>query len=265
MVIIVTSDQHLGYVNSNSEDFKDFLNDLSNRNDVTDFVILGDFIDMWRRDISGLFLEQHEILHKVLDLKSKMRVYCVAGNHDFHLLKLTNHQYPLEFTKDLTIPSDKIKYTFKHGWEFDLAQKEPIMELLCYNISDESGQLRSDFWDVFTKTFGKDILDSLKDLFDHHIDRDNYLKILQTPPNERLQQDITDVEKRACASVKDGEILIFGHTHRPFVNTTNNVVNTGSWVSDAAITNTYVELDGNTIHLMQYGGKEITDREVCSP
>jgi UDP-2,3-diacylglucosamine pyrophosphatase LpxH len=263
MVIVVASDQHLGYANSNSEQFEGFLDDLSKRNDVTDFVILGDFVDMWRRDISGLFLEQHKILEKVLDLKSKMRVYCVAGNHDFHLLKLTNHQYPLEFIKELTIPSDEITYTFKHGWEFDLAQQEPIMELLCYNISDESGQLRSDFWDVLTRTFGNDILNSLEGLFERHKDRDNYLQYLQTPPQERLQQDITDVEKRACSSVKDGEILIFGHTHRPFVNTANNVVNSGSWVSDATITNTYVELDGSTIHLMQYGAGEITKREDC--
>src|SRR5713226_2732148 len=103
MVIVVTSDQHLGYSNSNASDFLDFLTEISKRSDVTDFVILGDFIDMWRRDVSGLFLENHEILEKVLDIKSKINVYCVAGNHDFHLLKLANHNYPLIFTKDLIL------------------------------------------------------------------------------------------------------------------------------------------------------------------
>ena len=47
MVIIVTSDKHLGYTNSNSGDFLEFLTEISKRKDITDFVILGDFIDMW--------------------------------------------------------------------------------------------------------------------------------------------------------------------------------------------------------------------------
>jgi UDP-2,3-diacylglucosamine pyrophosphatase LpxH len=74
MAIIVTSDQHLGYTNSNVDVFSEFLSYVSTRDDVTDFVLLGDFVDMWRRDVSGLFLEQHEIMEKVLGLKMKFIV-----------------------------------------------------------------------------------------------------------------------------------------------------------------------------------------------
>src|SRR3989442_1202698 len=73
MVIVVTSDQHLGYSNSNVNDFFKFLVYILERKDVTDFVILGDFVDMWRRDISGIFLENHDILEKILDIKSKTK------------------------------------------------------------------------------------------------------------------------------------------------------------------------------------------------
>ncbi len=263
MVIVVASDQHLGYANSNSNKFSDFLSNLSSRTDVTDFVILGDFIDMWRRDISGLFLEQHEILQKILDLKTKMKVYCIAGNHDFHLLKLTNHKYPLNFTKDLNLPGKGITYKFRHGWEFDPIQQEPFMELLCHNMSDEAGQIRSDFWDVFKKTLEHGVLEKLEGMFSGHAKVKTHLEEMQKPPKERSFKP-NDVEKNACSSVKDGEILIFGHTHRPFVNTANNVVNSGSWISDEAITNTYVELDGSKIRLIQYDdGSEITEREQC--
>ena len=40
-----------------------------------------------------------------------------------------------------------------------------------------------------------------------------------------------------------------------------NVVNSGSWVKDAAITNTYVELSGGKPRLFVFGGNEVTDRK----
>jgi UDP-2,3-diacylglucosamine pyrophosphatase LpxH len=75
--ILVTSDQHLGYGNSCVNDFKRFLDYISStRDDVDSFVILGDFVDMWRRDASGLFLEHSDIVNKLLSLRSiGIRIY----------------------------------------------------------------------------------------------------------------------------------------------------------------------------------------------
>ena len=70
------------------------------------------------------------------------------------------------------------------------------------------------------------------------------------------------IEKRACASVQPGEIL-FGHTHKAFVNKKENVVNSGSWVTDAVIHNTYVELTQGKPRLLVFGGQEITERVEC--
>jgi len=273
MVIIVATDQHLGYTRSNSSEFSNFLDVLSKRTDVTDFVLLGDFIDMWRRDVSGLFLEFGDIVRKVLALKSKMNVYCVAGNHDYHLLNLTSisnpfsKEYPLQFLPSLDLPSDNPRYLFRHGWEFDPAQHPALMEVLCYNLSDEEGKIRSDIWDVLTKSLKTDLVDKVKEIIDGFDGKEKYLSSILSPPNERLKSNLGFVEHQACTSAKKpGQILVFGHTHRPFVNTDNNVVNAGSWVSDAAITNTYVELDGNKIRLMQFSNgnsNEITAREKC--
>src|SRR5208337_3725500 len=87
MKVAVTSDHHLGYANSDKAAFNSFLDNLSQRSDVTHVVLLGDVVDMWRRDASGVFLEHHDTVAKLLALKSKgIQVFYVAGNHDYHVL-----------------------------------------------------------------------------------------------------------------------------------------------------------------------------------
>ena len=60
IVIIATSDQHLGYKNSDKIAFNLFLDYLQDADNVTHFVLLGDVVDMWRRDASGVFLENRD-------------------------------------------------------------------------------------------------------------------------------------------------------------------------------------------------------------
>jgi len=43
VVVLVSTDQHLVNTQSNSKEFSEFLDDISKRTDVTDFVLLGDF------------------------------------------------------------------------------------------------------------------------------------------------------------------------------------------------------------------------------
>jgi UDP-2,3-diacylglucosamine pyrophosphatase LpxH len=255
---VVASDQHLGYSNSNVGPFRDFLGTLAQRDDVDTFVILGDFVDMWRRDVSGLFLEFNDVLERVLALQQKMKVACVAGNHDFHLLNLANPGYPLKFMKDTAIEGDGVEYVLKHGWEFDPEQQEPIMELLCHNLSDDQGRLRSDVWDELNK-IGGSVLDSVRDLVNLP-DRDDRLQHLMSPPEVRLAGTFSTVENNAISSVESDQILVFGHTHHPFLNAAKNVANSGSWVSNETTTNTYVELEGKQVRIMQQGSGDITSQ-----
>lgn len=220
-------------------------------------MILGDFVDMWRRDASGLFLQFYDVVEKLLELKKKMNVYCVGGNHDFHLNKLTLPVYPLYFQRDLILSSGSTTYVLKHGWEFDPEQREPVMELLCMNFSDQAGTLRSGAWKLL-QGIKSDIDNSVKDLLKIHKGGDAYLQNLMMPPSKRLAKSFTDVEKNAISSVQRGQILVFGHTHKPFVNAAGNVANSGSWVSDETTTNTWVELDGIKIKVMQHGVGDIT-------
>ena len=259
--VVVTSDQHLGYQNSDKASFKQFLNQLQDDPTVTDFVLLGDVVDMWRRDASGVFFENSDILHTVIALTQKMNIYYVAGNHDFHVLRLQNHAYPFTFLPNLAISDGNWTYKFLHGWEFDPEQQPPLMEALCRVMSDEVGNFESGTWATLTRDWSDtkywlfSILSFEKNRICERAER------LQINPEVRLQNTLGSIEEKACASVQPAEILVFGHTHRPFVNRLENVVNSGSWVTDAAIHNTYVELIEGKPRLFVFGGQEITDRE----
>ena len=271
-IIIVASDQHLGYENSNRKDFTNFLKYISNKDDLQSLILLGDLIDMWRRDVSGLFLEFSDVVGQLSNISAskKMDVYIVPGNHDYHLIRLQDHGYEFKFYAQLPDPSisktafevDGIRYIFKHGWEFDLAQQPLIMEAMCHNMSDEAGHARSSIYNILQ--VAKDYFDKeLKEIIDYHNEQGHgYVENLLTPPEDRLKQDniLTDVEKRAYSSVKPGERLIFGHTHRPFVSTDHKIVNTGCWVKDAKVSNTFVEIEGESIKLFQFENADhITD------
>jgi UDP-2,3-diacylglucosamine pyrophosphatase LpxH len=257
MKVVVVSDEHLGYAHSDSPSFSAFLDSLSTRGDVGSLVILGDFVDMWRRDVSGLFLEAHDVLRKLLALASTFQVYVVAGNHDYHLLQLKDHGYPFEAKPSLSLDGGgSTKYHFLHGWEFDLAQQPVVRESLCHNLSDEAGGVRTDVYSGITR-----LGSAIADLLHFHGGTAQYIDHLMQPPEQRLQPYLPDVERKAFSwQGENGGILVFGHTHRPFVSADGTVVNSGSWVTDATVHNTYVELDGGLPRLFVFNGQEVTER-----
>jgi UDP-2,3-diacylglucosamine pyrophosphatase LpxH len=262
MVIIAVSDQHLGdNPNSDRSAFSAFLDDISRDQSVTDLVLLGDVVDMWRRDASGVFLENADILDKIVSLKNRMKVHYVAGNHDYHVLHLKGHAYPFDFVEKLTLKEGGRTYQFEHGNRFDPAQQVPFMEALCRTMSDTAGSFESGVWATLTGGYG--------DLYYFFVARlrkgsiRKKLEDIQRKPKERAE--ILDmVEKDACGQAKPpGEVLVFGHTHRPFINKSETVVNTGSWVKDAPVHNTYARLDASGPKLFIFPGQEITERVQC--
>jgi predicted phosphodiesterase len=80
------------------------------------------------------------------------------------------------------------------------------------------------------------------------------------PPEKRLSDILKDVEHIASSKIKKDEILVFGHTHHPFINDAENVVNTGCWVTDSTVHNTMVEISGGKPRLSIFEGREITER-----
>ena len=255
--VIVVSDIHLGYSNSNYLAFEEFLDSLSSRNDVDTLVILGDLFDMWRRDVSGLFLENSNIISKIVSLKKLMNVFLIAGDHDYHLLQLVGNRYPLEAIRSLDLQRDGIVYRFMHGWEFDPTQTPPIMELLCHTMSDDIGSQRKEILNLFNSNKG--LVSVLKERSNLYGGSEKFVNSLITSTSERPDSDIVDIEKRAYEYSRHGDLLVFGHTHSPFVSSDKKLANCGSWLSNVAISNTYLEIRGKEIHLMQYGKGEITN------
>jgi UDP-2,3-diacylglucosamine pyrophosphatase LpxH len=261
LTVIVVSDQHLGYQNSDKQSFNSFLEELKGQADITDLVLLGDVVDMWRRDASGVFLENRDTLDIIGVLQQRMNVHYIAGNHDYHVLQLQDHSYPFQFLGNLTLSDGNRTLRFLHGHEFDPLQQPPLMEALCRTMFDGGGGFESGAWATLTRDWS-DARYFLSLIFSKRGIRKK-VETLQTPPEARLKNTLGDVERQACASVGAGEVLVFGHTHRPFVNKSENVVNSGSWVTDAPVHNTYVRIEAGKPRLFIYRGDEITQREEC--
>lgn len=71
------------------------------------------------------------------------------------------------------------------------------------------------------------------------------------------RKDLHKVDRLARSRVKDlflglgkTDRLVFGHTHRPFVD--GSVANTGSWVSNAQVRNTYLKIENGEMSLLQH-------------
>jgi UDP-2,3-diacylglucosamine pyrophosphatase LpxH len=216
---------------------------------------------MWRRDASGVFVENYDIVGKLEALMRKMRVHYIAGNHDFHLLNLQNHAYPFNFVKNLVLTDGGQTYRFLHGYEFDPFQTEVLMEALCRVMSDGGGDFENGVWGTITRDWSD--LEFILTGFLRKGGIRRKAEALQQKPEQRLQLTLSGVERSACASVAPGEVLVFGHTHRPFINRKENVANSGSWVTDSPIHNTYLRLEGRKPRLFVFGGQEITERADC--
>ena len=260
---------HLGSDKCDKAAFNAFLTSLQDDDKLTDLVLMGDIVDMWRRDASGVFLENMNTVGILKDLKKRIKVHWLAGNHDFHLLKLKNraphYNYPFEFHETLELVEGDHTYRFRHGHEFEYGNEQkyirPILEILCHVMSDAEGVPEDELWVGISKM----IADLHYSAFSHLLEGKDLTitrRSLHHSPGERLKDKLERVEMRSYDEIKGkaGNVLVFGHTHHPFINTRENLVNSGSWVKDATPHNTYVVLEGGKPRLFVYGGEEITER-----
>jgi predicted phosphodiesterase len=86
---------------------------------------------------------------------------------------------------------------------------------------------------------------------------------LNKAPHER--KTIDNIRKFAeskgvymLLGMKPDEKLVFGHTHKPFINDDRTVANTGSWVNEMAneqSQNTYVKVSSGQMELKRFDEK----------
>ncbi|MBN1133516.1 MAG: metallophosphoesterase family protein, partial [Methanosarcinaceae archaeon] len=119
MSIVAVSDVHLGMKGANNQKFIDFLESLDFEK-ISDFVLLGDIIDIWRRDFTKAVIECSKPLTLLNDLIDDTKIHYVVGNHDYYLLRLFElhgKNFPFEVKKSTVISSKSQEFFFFHGYQ----------------------------------------------------------------------------------------------------------------------------------------------------
>jgi UDP-2,3-diacylglucosamine pyrophosphatase LpxH len=250
-MILVVSDVHLGYDKCNRADFLDFLNKYQGT-EIDHLVLLGDIFDFWRNNNARTVIENQEVLVKLNDLNAK-NVYYIAGNHDYYIMDLNKRydgDYPFKVSKYLRLEDGGEKFYFTHGYELEvLLNLEPMtIEIyedfsrkMCFS-GDVLGGIASHLWGFFEKNSDKigELIEEMKKTPYDRVKIDKVYNLAVSPG------------KSLFLGMNPDENLVFGHTHRPFINKEKTVVNTGSWVDELPSKkdqNSYVEISKGQMEL----------------
>jgi UDP-2,3-diacylglucosamine pyrophosphatase LpxH len=259
-MIVAVSDVHLGYDKSNRKDFFKFLEKCDSAG-IDHLIFLGDILDFWRRNNAELVTEKDnaKILDKIASLNVK-NIHYVVGNHDYYLLRLNERyagNYPFSISKSLRLEDGGKKFYFIHGYELEvLANLEPMSiedyekfsEKMCF-VENVIGGLASRLWSLMEKN-----------------SMEAQVRKIRKSPHEREKIDkvksIAVSEARyILLGMKPNEILVFGHTHKPFINKETTVANTGSWIDEVdelsreKLTNNYVKISDGRMELKTFDEK----------
>lgn len=253
-MIIAVSDVHLGYEKSNTESFREFLEQCRSI-DIDKFIILGDLLDFWRCNNAEAVIDNQHVLDLLGRLNAK-DIYYLPGNHDIYVHKLAEiygDQYPFRVRKWLTLDDGGSRIHFRHGYELEvLANLEPMTVESYERLSERM---------CFTEEITGGILSDLWDLIENRHDMKKKASFIRRPPHDRGRLDrVRELALSKGAYVllgmRPGDKLVYGHTHRPFVNDERTVANTGSWVNDGPadrLRNTYVVIDDGRMELRVFG------------
>jgi UDP-2,3-diacylglucosamine pyrophosphatase LpxH len=274
---IIVSDLHLGYKKCNSKAFSDFLSEFISRGASKEYslFILGDFWDLWRKHDIIYSTESDEILSLVNQFKD---VYYLPGNHDYITLDAA-HNYPdfncYNISKYFRIKSGEKNFYLVHGHELEVISKlismklseyEKISDQLC-RMNDTEGNIASYLHETFHRVFTRG--------------QPQITDFLQTAEQRKGMDAIDKFAKSKARYLLLGmqldDILVFGHTHRPYIDFENNVINTGGWLADMvtprwfedqygqdkACSGWYVEINNNGEYkLVPYGIHQKTKEEM---
>jgi UDP-2,3-diacylglucosamine pyrophosphatase LpxH len=267
-MIIVVSDVHLAeraddpQTREDDAKFLEFLNQIASDqlNNCGELVLLGDIIDLWRRDFVKAMMESEPVISKLMEMKSKIKIHYLAGNHDFHILDMGNllkDNYPFQVTKELRLAESGKRFFFIHGYQLEVLANPYYKSMSAYEAfskglclaGDETGNAADKLWETYEAS--KSALDGLKRL---PTDIKGALNSMFNPPTERLIRARSIVDEIAISSARSlylgmdkDETLVFGHTHEPFPKVENGAINTGSWNKKPCTEYKYVEISGGQV------------------
>ena len=213
-------------------------------------VLIGDILDMWKGDAETILNRYKSVLKTLRDLQTETRtVSYIVGNHDYHMIRRRDINQYFNVYPHVTLSSGGTHYFFIHGYQFEYPHDTVIYEafanLLCFG-GDIMGATVDFFWDLYKETMVAATMP--KQWF-----YENFEKSKIPPPKrlirkdiKRMYQTITDWRKEDKI---DDAVVVFGHTHDPFVDEKCRIVNVGSWVDDPK----YLHLEKYTYLMIEDG------------
>jgi UDP-2,3-diacylglucosamine pyrophosphatase LpxH len=254
-LIIVASDVHLGYEHADKPSFMSFLNEIGGTLGQTDhLILLGDIFDFWRRNNVSVLLENEDVIEKLESFSTK--IHYIPGNHDFTFARLNPMgTVPFNIEKTLKLQDAGRAFTFIHGYQLEvLTNFEPLTieeyEDLCFSLCQRTGDFLGDLLSF--------LWDSIHLSFKRGDKRRDMVQAVGDVPERR--RDMHKIDRLARSPAKDiflglgkTDRVIFGHTHRPFLE--KLAANAGCWVLDASMKNTYLKIENGEMNLLQYDPK----------
>jgi hypothetical protein len=159
---------------------------------------------------------------------------------------------------------------FIHGYELEVLQSslyplsikeyEEFSEKMCFTENVMEQGERSPPKITLNMSFAEEVLGWVIFRVSNSLEKRRWgsilraTEIMKKPPYERKGIDeIYDSAVSRSAYIllgmKPNENLVFGHTHRPFINKERTVANTGSWVKELSSQNTYIDISEGKMEL----------------
>jgi UDP-2,3-diacylglucosamine pyrophosphatase LpxH len=195
-------------------------------------ILLGDIFDFWRKDAAEVMIENQEAVSKMREIAGRSVINYVVGNHDYSIREMwraagTKNLFST-MDKRLHLDIDGNAFTFMHGHQFevlanpyDKSEKlyDSISSMLC-NSAGVTGSAASAIWAAIDP--------------EAHLD---YMKSVKKSTSERLKgkhnaldtvEQLAQAKSRSIYSGAEGW-LVYGHTHRGYVDLDSKTANSGSW------------------------------------
>lgn len=248
MDVVAASDVHLGWDESNTKDFREFLTETVPQLDVDALLLLGDIVEMWRRGIASVLIEHNGVFQDIEQLDSQdIEVVMVAGNHDWRLMQVNSSgdvvsPAPWQFTDEFYFSSGGKNFVGVHGHKADPATaSDAENESLCMT-NDETADNIVNAYESISPQIPRDT-----GVFDR-----NFL-LPRTGFRTLVDLDRDGVRERRAPGITNrieqlyNEHVIFGHTHIP--KESEQSTNCGSWTGNV---NNYVVVEGGETRIERF-------------
>ncbi len=180
--------------------FFDFLDQAKNK--YSKLFILGDLFEYWIGD-DDQSQDSLEVIKQLKKLSDSIEVFFIAGNRDFLIAKEFEDKSGIKILEDMYIFSSGNKNIMvSHGDSFCIDDKQ---------YQSLKNEIRSSEW----------INDFLSKPLEERVQIANEMRAQSAEKSSNKPENIMDVNQEYISEIvkkNNIDILIHGHTHRPFIH-----------------------------------------------